>query len=84
MFKGNSFNDFTEWLLMDKVVYKRIVALIEEIRRTPYHGTGRPEALKHQLNGMWSRRINLEHRLVYRVSDDSIEIISCRFHYTKD
>lgn len=59
----------------------RILKLINEIKRTPFKGTGKPEPLKYQLKGKWSRRITDEHRLVYEVSDDLITIISCKFHY---
>jgi len=60
---------------------KKINQLIKETQRTPFVGTGKPEPLKHQLQGCWSRRINGEHRLIYEVSSDSLKIIGCRFHY---
>jgi toxin YoeB len=62
-------------------MFIKVAALIEETSRTPFHGKGQPEQLKHQLTGYWSRRINEEHRLVYSVSEDNIEIISCKYHY---
>lgn len=61
---------------------KRLNGLIEECTRTPYEGTGKPEALKHELTGFWSRRITQEHRLVYRVRGDTLEIASCLHHYS--
>jgi toxin YoeB len=83
VFKGSSFKDFTNWLSTDKHVYLKIAELIEETRRTPYEGKGSPEALKYQLEGMWSRKINNEHRLVYKVEPEYIEIVSCKFHYSR-
>lgn len=59
----------------------KVVALITEIASTPFAGTGKPEPLKHELKGKWSRRITQEHRLVYEVKDATVLIISCRFHY---
>ncbi|WP_346863280.1 Txe/YoeB family addiction module toxin [uncultured Draconibacterium sp.] len=61
--------------------FRKISGLIREIAKTPFEGTGKPEALKHQLTGTWSRRINNEHRLVYSVSDLEIKIIACKYHY---
>jgi toxin YoeB len=69
------------WEKHDKKIFKKIVTLLAEIRETPFTGTGKPEPLKHQLTGCWSRRITHEHRLVYQVTDQSIIVISCRFHY---
>ena len=65
----------------NKKVFTKIVKLIDECRNTPFEGTGKPEALKHNLKGCWSRRITKEHRLVYQVTKDKIIIISCKFHY---
>jgi toxin YoeB len=70
-----------EWAETDKKMFSKITALIEETSWTPYHGKGHPEQLKHQLSGYWSRRIDEEHRLVYAVSEENIEIISCKYHY---
>jgi len=81
VFKGTSFDDFNQWRDKDKVVFKKRVSQIEETRRTPFSGTGKPEKLKHQFAGCWSRRITGEHRLVYMVTDNAIEIVSCRYHY---
>jgi toxin YoeB len=55
--------------------------LIEDVQRSPFDGLGKPESLKHELKGLWSRRIDREHRLVYEVFDDKIRILACRFHY---
>ncbi len=79
-FPGNSFEAFLEWG-QDKQVQKRIVRLIQEIRRTPFEGIGKPEALKGNLSGFWSRRINDEHWLVYEVTDAEIIIHSVKGHY---
>ena len=65
----------------DKRLLKRINLLIKEIQRNPFEGVGKPEMLKANLSGYWSRRINSEHRLIYNLLDDSIVIIACRFHY---
>ncbi len=81
VFKGTSFEDYNDWSLTDKQVFNRIVMLIEDCRRHPFDGLGKPEPLKHQFKGCWSRRINTEHRLVYMVNDDAIEIVSCKYHY---
>nr|WP_084163903.1 Txe/YoeB family addiction module toxin [Olivibacter sitiensis] len=60
---------------------RKINSLIKEIERTLYTGIGKPESLKHQLSGWWSRRINLEHRLVYLIEKDAVVILQCRYHY---
>jgi len=65
----------------NKKTLKRINELIKAIQRSPFEGIGKPESLKHDLKGFWSRRIDSEHRLVYKVNDDFVEIISCRYHY---
>jgi toxin YoeB len=81
VFEENAFHDFTEWATTDKKIYKRIVDLIKDILRQPFTGIGKPEPLKHELKGYWSRRINDEQRLVYKVSDEAVTIISCKYHY---
>ncbi len=68
---------------MDKKIYRKIVDLIQECRRDPFKGSGKPEALKHSFRGCWSRRIDQEHRLVYMVRENCVEIISCKYHYPK-
>ena len=76
-----AFEQYNEWLADNKDIYKRIQKLIQETARTPFDGIGKPEALKHDLKGYWSRRINDEHRLVYRVTEACIKIIACKNHY---
>lgn len=80
-FLPQAFADFNHWANEDRKMYGRIVKLILEIDRTPFSGIGKPEPLKHNLKGLWSRRINDEHRLVYKATDEEIVIVSCRFHY---
>lgn len=80
-FERGAFRDFTDWATIDKKIYKRIVDLIFDILRHPFSGLGKPEPLKHELRGYWSRRINDEHRLVYKVEDDAVVIVSCKYHY---
>lgn len=80
-FLTRSFDEFNQWAINDKKIYEKIVNLIKDIQRNPFSGLGKPEALKHELSGLWSRRITKEHRLVYRVSEEEIVIISCKFHY---
>ena len=73
--------DLRYWLKTDKRQAERVLALLEEIRRTPFEGTGKPEPLRFQLAGCWSRRIDREHRLVYQVEETEIVVIACRYHY---
>ena len=80
-FQAKAFDDFTDWLSQDKSTYQKIIRLIKDIQRTPFTGLGKPEPLKHELQGYWSRRIDDEHRLVYKVTDKEIIVISCRYHY---
>jgi toxin YoeB len=80
-FSKNAWEDYRFWQTQDKKFLKKLNALIEEAIRTPYEGTGKPEPLKHELQGWWSRRITDEHRLVYRMKDGVLEIAQCRFHY---
>ena len=76
-----SWNDYIFWQQTDKKILKKINSLIKDIKRTPFNGLGKPEPLKYQLSGFWSRRIDSEHRLVYQLLDDNLYIISCRYHY---
>ena len=78
---SDAWDDYLFWQGTDKATLKKINALILEIQRTPFEGNGKPESLKHNLAGWWSRRINLEHRLVYRVDTDAVVILQCRYHY---
>ena len=70
-----------EWKNTNSDILKRIVALIVDIADHPFSGIGKPEPLKHQLKGKWSRRITEEHRLVYEVKENTIIIVSCKYHY---
>lgn len=69
------------WAENDLKILKRIVQLLKDIDKTPFAGIGKPEPLKHELKGYWSRRINDEHRLVYKVTDNEIIVVGCRYHY---
>jgi len=81
VFLDQGWEDYLYWQNTDKATLKKINALIKEIYRTPFEGSGKPEPLKYNLSGLWSRRISLDHRLVYRVENDSIVIHQCRYHY---
>ena len=81
IFSEHAWDDYLYWQRSDKKRLKRINALIKDIQRSPCEGIGKPEPLKHALSGYWSRRINDEHRLVYKVSDDSLYIAQLRYHY---
>ena len=76
-----AFEDPAVWVEKDRTQVLRIIRLIREIQREPFAGIGKPEPLKHELKGRWSRRIDQAHRLVYQVSDDTIRILACRYHY---
>ena len=80
-FYTKALDDFYEWKSTDKKVFRKIKDLIKEITRTPFEGIGKPEPLKHELSGYWSRRITDEHRLVYKISDNTLYILSCKEHY---
>ena len=80
-FVDESWEDYSYWLKVDKKLFKRLNQLIEETLKNPFEGLGIPEPLKYKYQGCWSRRINQEHRLVYKVLDNEIIILSCRFHY---
>jgi toxin YoeB len=80
-FDQNAFDDLRYWVEIDRKKARKILSLIEEIKRTPFTGTGKPEPLKHKLEKCWSRRIDHEHRLVYTIEDKKIRILSCRYHY---
>jgi toxin YoeB len=81
VFERSAFEDFTAWATTDKALYRRIVALILDVLREPFAGLGKPEPLRHELQGYWSRRIDGEHRLVYKVDQDSVTIVACKYHY---
>lgn len=82
-FLPEAFEHYNLWSREKKKTHARIVEPIKDVGRDPFSGIGKPEPLKHELKGFWSRRITNEHRLVYKVSDDEILIYSCRYHYEK-
>jgi toxin YoeB len=81
LFTDESWEDYLYWQSTEKKNLKRINELIKAIKRTPFEGIGKPEPLKFQLQGCWSRRIDQEHRLVHELNENEIRIISCRYHY---
>ncbi len=81
LFTSLAWDDYVNWQETDKQILKRINKLIKEIHRNPFEGIGKPEPLKFNLSGLWSRRITEEHRLIYEVKDDTLCIVSCRYHY---
>ncbi len=81
VFLTHAWEDYLYWQKYDKKVLQKINELIKQCQRTPFDGTGKPEALKNDLSGWWSRRISKEHRLVYRVENDKLYIAQCRKHY---
>ena len=81
VFSSQGWEDYLHWQHTDKKLLKRINDLIKEIVRTPFEGVGKPEPLRHALGGYWSRRINDEHRLVYKVEGDGVLIAQARYHY---
>ena len=83
VFSKNAWEDYTSWVVENRKMLRKINELIKDIQRTPYEGKGKPEPLKYNLTGLWSRRIDLEHRLVYSVRDKEILIYSCKYHYDK-
>ena len=80
-FHQEAFAQFTAWAAADPALFERLTRLIGEAARSPFEGIGKPEPLKHQLKGYWSRRINAEHRLVYKATPEAIIVVSCRYHY---
>ena len=81
VFESSAFADFNDWARLDKKIHRKIIELIKDIDRNPFKGLGKPEPLKHDLKGYWSRRINQEHRLVYKMTNEEIIILSCKYHY---
>jgi len=81
IFSKNAWEDYISWQAEDKKMLKKINLLIKDIQRTPFEGLGKPEALRFDLQGYWSRRIDREHRLVYQANINEVLIYSCRFHY---
>ncbi len=81
VFESGAFDDFTAWATENKKLYAKIVRLIKDVQRSPFTGLGKPEPLRHELKGYWSRRIDIEHRLVYKITDEAIIVIACKYHY---
>jgi len=82
-FIGNSWDDYLYFKQKDKQISKKIDSLIKDCLRNPFEGIGKPEPLKGKLSGFWSRRIDKEHRFVYRYENNKLLIFSCRYHYKK-
>jgi len=76
-----AWEDYLHWQGTDKAMLRKINGLLKNIQRTPYEGTGKPEPLRFDLSGAWSRRINAEHRLVYFLDGEMIVVVACRYHY---
>lgn len=81
VFQTNAWEDYVYWQDQDKKILKKINELIKYTIRSPFKGIGKPEALRGDLGGCWSRRITDEHRLVYMIKDKRLHILQCRFHY---
>jgi toxin YoeB len=81
IFSESAWDDYLYWQKMDKKLLKKVNELIQAIMREPFTGIGKPEPLKYDLSGYWSRRINDEHRIVYKITDDALLIAQCRSHY---
>jgi toxin YoeB len=82
-FERSAFREFVEWATLNKKIHQRMVNLILDLLRQPYTGIGKPELLKYEMQGYWSRRIDDEHRLVYKVEGEMVVIVSCKYHYHK-
>jgi toxin YoeB len=80
-FDPAAIEDLAWWVRQDRRKALRIIELVQDIQRDPFSGKGKPEPLKHELAGCWSRRIDEEHRLVYQIKDDRVRILACRYHY---
>ena len=81
LFESNAWEDYEYWQNFDKKMTKRINLLIKDCLRSPFEGLGKPEALRYDLAGCWSRRIDAQHRLVYKVENDKLILLQCRYHY---
>jgi toxin YoeB len=81
IFSEHAWEDYLHWQRTDRKILERVNKLIKEIQRSPFEGTGKPEPLKHGLSGYWSRRINDEHRIVYKIESESLLIAQLRYHY---
>ena len=82
-FHAHGWEDYLHWQETDRKTLRKLNRLIRECQRTPFSRTGKPEPLKGELAGWWSRRLDQEHRLVYRVADDNLLIAQCRYHYDR-
>jgi toxin YoeB len=80
-FEPKAFSQVDEWLTEDRKMFQRILRILKECQRTPFEGIGKPEPLKGNLKGLWSRRVTDEHRLIYEVTDDLIIVFSMKGHY---
>ncbi len=80
-FSDDAWDDYLYWQNQDKKILKKINKLIKEIQRSPFEGTGEPEPLKYNWSGYWSRRITIEHRIIYKVYEGTVLIAQCRYHY---
>lgn len=80
-FHADAFEQYNDWAKTDKKLFERTRRLITESAKSPFEGVGKPEPLKADLKGFWSRRITDEHRLVYKIADEQIIIVSCKYHY---
>lgn len=81
IFSQNAWEEYVSWQATDKQILRKINELIKEIQRTPFEGKGKPEPLKFELSGFWSRRIDREHRLIYQIRESNILIVGCKYHY---
>ena len=81
IFTEKAWTEYTDWQIEDKKTLKRINLLIQDIQRNGYEGIGKPEPLRYDLNGYWSRRINETDRLVYRIDEKNVYILQCKYHY---
>ena len=81
IFSDDAWDDYLYWQKNDRKIVERINKLIQEVKREPFSGLGKPEPLKHALSGFWSRRITDEHRMVYRVEADALLLAQLRYHY---
>lgn len=80
-FDPHALEDLEFWKQTDRKKLAKIIRLLSSIQETPYRGIGKPEPLRHELSGCWSRRIDKKHRVVYKVAGDAVVILSCRYHY---
>lgn len=81
LFSDIAWEDYTSWIDEDRKIMKKINTLLKDVERNPFDGLGKPEPLKNELSGYWSRRITEKHRLIYKVYEDKIYIIGCKGHY---